>query len=345
MIVDNVQNFKISIIVPCYNAELNLERCINSVINQTFGFENIELILVDDASQDNTRRIINSYARYVNVVPIFNNINQGPGVSRNKGIRAASSDFIMFLDADDEYELNICQKFFNEISQGWDIVACNYIYKDEINSYPVINKINIGEKIDNKTIINSDYLIYFNELVVWNKIFKKSILTDYNIEFPSIYNGEDEIFLRKLFVHAKNLVYIDDFWGYIKHQHLGSISDSISIDDLNYLIRLCECIEGIYENKSVDLPKILQPRINMLISSLYMSNVIKNCKKQDLYLFLDKLEKFENRISFDESLGFLADILNYLIKKRKFKLSVIYFNILFKMRKSKLILKIYRLFL
>lgn len=340
------QNFKISVIIPCFNAEKNLRRCIDSVINQDCGFENIELILYDDASTDNTKKIILEYAEiFPNIIPLFNKINQGPGVGRNKGIYASSADFIMFLDSDDEYDKSICQRFLNEIINGWDIVSCNYIHKDEIDSYETKNKITIGVKEDNKTIIESDNLVYFNELIVWNKIFKKSVLIDNNIEFPPIYNGEDEIFLRRLFIHAKNLVYLDDFFGYIKHQQLGSISDSMSVNDLNFLIRLCECIEEIYEDITVDLPQILQPRVYMLVSSLYMYNITKNSDKHNLYLFLDKLCKFEKRISFDKTLGFLADVPNYLIKKRKFKLTILYCSMLFTIRKSNFILKSYRLYL
>lgn len=340
------QDFKISVIIPCFNAEKNLKKCVDSVINQNLGFEFIELIIYDDASTDNTKQIILEYAeRFPNIIPIFSKINQGPGIGRNKGIQISSSEFIMFLDSDDEYDNNICQRLLKEISEGWDIVSCNYIYKDEIDCYESINKLDIGKKINNKTIIYSDDLIYFNELVVWNKIFRKSVLIDNNVEFPPIYNGEDEIFLRKLFLFAKNLVHLDDYFGYIKHQQLGSISDSMSVDDLNNLIEICEYIGDIYKDKSVDLPLILQSRILMLISSLYMSNVIKNSQKQELYSFLDKLEKYERRISFDKSLGLLANIPNNLVRKRKFRLTILYCRVLFNIRRSKFILMIFRYFI
>ena len=98
--------YKISMIIPVYNAEKYLKRTINSIINQSIGFENIELILVDDNSQDNSKSIIEEYvAKYDNVIGIYSNENHGfPGFGRNKGIEIASAQYIMFSDNDDEHD-------------------------------------------------------------------------------------------------------------------------------------------------------------------------------------------------------------------------------------------------
>ena len=97
--------YKVSVIMPVYNAEEYLGNALDSVINQSMGFENIELILVDDKSTDNSRNIIEEYSNiYYNIKPIFLDENSGcPGIPRNVGIKNASSDYIMFIDNDDEY--------------------------------------------------------------------------------------------------------------------------------------------------------------------------------------------------------------------------------------------------
>ena len=97
--------FKISVIMPVYNAEDELNTAIDSIINQSFGFENIELIIVDDCSTDNSRNIITDYANeYENIIPVFLDENSGlPGKPRSLGIKYASADYISFLDSDDEY--------------------------------------------------------------------------------------------------------------------------------------------------------------------------------------------------------------------------------------------------
>ena len=121
-------DYKISVIIPVYNAQNTLKVTINSVINQTIGFENIELILVDDCSTDNSREIIEEYSNaYSNIKPIFLEENTGcPGIPRNIGIKNATSDYIMFIDNDDEYFPEICDKLYDAmIMEDADIVVCN----------------------------------------------------------------------------------------------------------------------------------------------------------------------------------------------------------------------------
>ena len=122
--------YKISVIMPIFNVEEYLENTLKSVINQTIGFENIELILVDDCSTDNSREIIEKYSNdYPNIKKIFLEKNTGcPGIPRNIGIRNATSDYIMFIDHDDEYFPEICDKLYNTIiSEDADIVVCDKI--------------------------------------------------------------------------------------------------------------------------------------------------------------------------------------------------------------------------
>ena len=109
--------YKISMIIPVYNAEKYLKRTINSIINQSIGFENIELILVDDNSQDNSKSIIEEYvAKYDNVIGIYSDKNHGfPGFGRNKGIEIASGQYIMFSDNDDEHDKDLCLLLFQKM--------------------------------------------------------------------------------------------------------------------------------------------------------------------------------------------------------------------------------------
>ena len=98
--------YKVSVIIPVYNAEENLKKTVQSVINQSIGFENIELILVDDASTDTSKKIIEYLSnKYSNIVPYFSKKNHGaPGFGRNIGLKLATSKYVMFLDNDAEYQ-------------------------------------------------------------------------------------------------------------------------------------------------------------------------------------------------------------------------------------------------
>ena len=106
-----------------------LKRSINSIVNQTIGFENIELILVDDNSSDSSKNILYEYSNnYPNIKVFFSEENHGfPGYGRNIGLKNASADYIMFIDNDDEYENDFCEKVYDIIkSKNCDVVLVNY---------------------------------------------------------------------------------------------------------------------------------------------------------------------------------------------------------------------------
>lgn len=133
--------YKISIIIPTYNAKNYLMTAVDSVINQSFGFNNIELIIVDDNSSDGTKEILKELSnKYGNIVPIFLKENTGsPSKPRNIGIQNASSEYIMFLDNDDYYCPNFCETMYNTIIKyNADVISCrNYDYiNGEFRKFP-----------------------------------------------------------------------------------------------------------------------------------------------------------------------------------------------------------------
>ena len=122
-----MSGYKLSVIIPTYNAENYVLDAIESVKSQTIGFENIELILVDDNSSDNTKSILERLnAKYENVKTIFLEGNSGsPSKPRNIGIQNSSTDYIMFLDNDDSFCDDFCEKMYSTIrSNEAEIVTC-----------------------------------------------------------------------------------------------------------------------------------------------------------------------------------------------------------------------------
>lgn len=119
--------YEISIIIPIFNAENEIKNTISSIINQTFGFEKIELILVDDKSTDNSREVINNYAKlYNNIKAIFLEKNTGnPSTPRNVGMEHASAPYMMFVDADDCLVKDCCENVYDLIV-GEDIDIVNF---------------------------------------------------------------------------------------------------------------------------------------------------------------------------------------------------------------------------
>ena len=130
--------YKVSVIIPVYNADKYLRTAIESVINQTIGFENIELIIVNDNSTDNSRRIIEEYSsKYDNIVDIHLEKNSGyPGKPRNVGIEIANAPYLIFLDADDEYLPEALKRNgINTISANLTWETFDYMSQDEEITY------------------------------------------------------------------------------------------------------------------------------------------------------------------------------------------------------------------
>lgn len=182
---------KVSVIVPIYNAEKYLIECLESIINQTY--KNIEIILINDGSTDNSLNICNRYKKY-NFLKIISQPNQGVSCARNKGLKIASGKYIVFVDSDDYIAPNMIEELVKGITKT-DIAICEYneLYKDNV----------IPIKIDNKlTSINQEEAILLTFAnaggYLWNKIFKKDIIEKNNLYFDKdIHMLEDQLFVLK----------------------------------------------------------------------------------------------------------------------------------------------------
>ena len=174
--------FKISVIMPVYNAEDELNTAIDSIINQSFGFENIELIIVDDCSTDNSRNIITDYANeYENIIPVFLDENSGlPGKPRSLGIKYASADYISFLDSDDEYLKDGLKNLYDTIlSEDSDFVIGSHVInldgdKVKVKFLQNDEKLVNLNPLESQEIFDSLSLNYF--VAPWGKMFKKELI-------------------------------------------------------------------------------------------------------------------------------------------------------------------------
>lgn len=203
---------KVSVIVPIYNVEKYLEKCINSLLSQTL--EDIQIILVNDGSKDNSGNIAREYEKNnKNRIIYVEKENGGLSDARNYGLKYATGDFIAFLDSDDYIEKNAYEEMYNKaIEENADYVECDFIWE-----FP--NKIRVDKQYPYK---NKKEMISFVRVVAWNKLIKRQLITDNNLEFPKGLRYEDVEFTYKLIPFINKFAYVDKpFIHYVQRE--GSI--------------------------------------------------------------------------------------------------------------------------
>lgn len=206
----------VSVIVPVYQAEKYIKKCINSVLDQTFT--DWEMILVDDGSKDNSGEICDAFARTDARIKVIHQENTGVSGARNKGIEASSGEYIAFLDSDDYYKPDMLDKLVKTLlSSGADSAGCGhiYLYPDgrAIPEAPVLPSGVYGADEIKKALVRpllrdrlegkiiNGYVVRF--------LYSSSIIKDNKIEFSGAYL-EDELFLIEYFSLAGKLSIVDE---------------------------------------------------------------------------------------------------------------------------------------
>lgn len=188
---------RISIIVPVFNAEKHIERCLLSLIDQTY--KDIEILVIDDGSQDNSLNIIKEYAEHHPKIRFFSQKNSGAGAARNLGLKNTSGEYIMFCDADDTIETQMCENMLDTmINQQVDVVMCNTrIHRSRLTAIPREGDSYEFSLKQGKYFANSSSLGDMN-VYVWNKIFKKVLIDQFDIAFAEdCKRSEDVLFVHK----------------------------------------------------------------------------------------------------------------------------------------------------
>lgn len=198
----------ISIIVPIYNAEKYLNKCIKSLINQTK--ENLEFILINDGSTDTSEEIIKNYQD--TRIKYFKNKNQGIGKTRNFGIKKSTGKYIMFLDSDDFLATNACEELFKKAEQDkLDLVINNfYRVEEETSKQEEV----IISKFKNTTLKENKELLLEINLAPWNKLYKSELLKNNKIKFVEDLKYEDAPFVIEAIDKAKRIGQVNKCLNY-----------------------------------------------------------------------------------------------------------------------------------
>lgn len=321
--------YKISIIIPVYNAEKYISRCISSIINQTMDFNELEIILIDDNSSDNSKNVIKSFInKYENIKGIFlKNNHGGPSIPRNEGIKVASAKYIMFMDNDDEYDSKICEILYNNlILNNVDFVSCR---ECRVNSNNEIYFEDPYVKYDGDIILlKNEDILKFDDLVVWNKIFRKDIILKNNILFPNSRN-EDYYFCFVYFIHSQTGLYLQNYYGYKWYNTEGSLSSGYKYSQYYELLNMyIELIKILNENH-INTNYFFNKRIygNILLP-IFSDNILKK-EDEEIFKLFEKYISFEKELSYPKiKINIIYSIGRYLLLHKKFKLAKLYFKVI-----------------
>ena len=188
---------KIAIIVPIYNVEKYLRRCLDSLLAQTF--RDIEIICVNDGSKDGCAVILDEYVDKDSRINVVHQVNGGLSAARNTGLARATSPYVMFLDSDDEYHPEMCARMFGAIKSGdCDFARCGVeLVRVKPDVCTAVNDSYFNLSIRDGFVSLSDSLVKTIDSCVTNKIFRRDLIVKYNILFPINLIHEDSCFYLK----------------------------------------------------------------------------------------------------------------------------------------------------
>lgn len=246
--------YKITIIIPVYNVDKYLRELLESIVHQTMPLKDIQVIMVDDSSTDDSAKIMDEYAeKYDSFMSIkLKKNNKIAGTARNIGMKYAEGKYLMFADADDFYSKDACEILYNEIeTKNADFVTANYINTDfdgTLWDKPVFD---VDKYKDFKlSIYDYKKSFYILNSAVWNKIFRKDFVKKYNIKFLEKVPAEDAYFTTSCFMKSENVYYCNKVIYCYRQRNEGEVGiKSVSFNcSEEYFNGINKAYSAIYHN-------------------------------------------------------------------------------------------------
>lgn len=266
----------VSIIIPIFQVESYLDKCIKSVVNQSY--RNLEIILIDDGSSDRCPAMCDTWAEKDRRIRVIHKKNGGLSDARNVGMQVAQGDYVTFIDSDDWVEVRFIEILYKAIIQTKaEISACDFrkIYKKSEKEIVTTDTVNV-QLLTPKEAMQDILTDRSLHSVVWNKLYKKELLNNEKFEIDRFH--EDEFFSFHIIDKAKKIVYVDiPLYNY--RQRHGSIMTSFSLRHLDILDAYLRRIK-LLEEKYPDLAA--KDKLNFCIAciNLYCEVLIKNKEKK-----------------------------------------------------------------
>ena len=293
---------KYSVIIPVYNVEKYIDRCLKSVISQ--NYDDLEIIVIDNGSTDRSGHICETYASQYDNISVYHIENHGVGSARNFGLSKARGEFIYFVDSDDYLVGNLFADFADKLVSDLDLVVFSYYNSFEED---LTEKSRTEKSLPFKGSYDKDgFIKIFKELflsdmlyTVWNKIYRREFLLENNLSFEQYELGEDVRFNLDVYRNV-NKIYLsqDSYYVYVIGRN-GSAMSGYNPKRLQYQLQELKLVDKLLEDWHLDnsnLDNNVKARI--LMSNIY--NITKQklpvnkkvklvkeiCKKQDIADFI-----------------------------------------------------------
>ncbi len=303
------KSLKVSIVVPVYNADLYLEECLKSLVNQTL--QDIEIICVNDNSKDKSLKILQKYARSDNRVKIINlKETAGQSKARNVALEVCCGEYIGFVDADDFVDLDMYEKMYNK-AQKSDIVMCQAkVFDDKVQTYRDDEYFALScfdENFSEEPFAPEDTKDFITDInvSVWNKIYRRDFLEKIKVKFQEGYIYEDFLYFYEVYTKAKKAVLLKEF---LYTYRINSVNSTMTKTDKNVKDRI-DMVSSAYAvlREQKYFPEIKSKVVSSIIHDIFYRFLIIDTRYQKEYFF--KMQKFFRTIE-------TKDIDDTLIKSR-----------------------------
>ena len=282
-----MQKYKFSIIIPVYNTEKYLEKCLDSIINQSY--QNMEIIVVNDGSTDNSKDILFTYQnKYPKLINVYEKINGGLSDARNYGVSKASGDYLLFVDSDDYLESDLLLNISKNIKDDVDVIRFNF--KRVMNQEEIISTSNNFTLVDGKKAF--DLLIKSNDFVVaWAYAYKKEYWLEKKFQFTKGIYHED-FAITPLVIRSASKVSSIAYVGYNYVIRENSIMTTNNHDKILKkafdVIKIFDNLTNYYQEDKVFQSYVANATIDKAktLSGSDLKKYIKELKKRQIYKYL-----------------------------------------------------------
>lgn len=276
----------ISVIIPVYKVEKYLDKCIESIVNQTY--KNLEIILVDDGSPDRCPEICDEWALKDNRVKVIHQVNSGGGQARNTALELATGEFVGFVDSDDYIHPRMYEILMTYMQDNIDIVECDYIKAYDDNAV-------LGEKSSNEKEIRltTSKALQANikdsifRQIIWNKLYRRRVIE--GVFFPVGKKIDDEFWTYHVIGNARIVLRCHDVMYAYRQQPDSVMNTKFSIERLQAIEAKCNRIDYLKES----FPElVLLAKQNLQITCMFLGQLsLKYLDKRECKKAFDIIEK------------------------------------------------------